>query len=132
MADGLCSAHSPLSTFAMAESSRRGAKNGVALRRKRAEARRLDALSYAHKAIAEQGNLLVGAFVKAAENGDWRAAEALMNRIYGKPVEQSYQVRELSPETALLQGLSLEEKIALLRELRSGSGTPAVPRALNP
>jgi hypothetical protein len=89
----------------------------------------MDALSYAHEAVKEKGDILVKAFTDAASRGDWRAAQALMDRIYGKPLEQSIQVREQSPETALLQGLTLDEKIRLLRELR---GTPPVPRALDP
>jgi hypothetical protein len=61
--------------------------------------------------------------------GDWRAAEALMSRIYGKPEETVRQV-EVNPATAVLKSLSLEEKLELLRRLQRGelaSSVPALP-----
>jgi hypothetical protein len=51
--------------------------------------------------------------------GDWRAAEALMSRIYGKPEETVRQV-EVNPATAVLKSMSLEEKLELLHSLRRG------------
>jgi hypothetical protein len=49
--------------------------------------RRRDALDWAADLIAERGETIAKAFIHAAEKGDWRASEALMNRIYGKPEE---------------------------------------------
>jgi hypothetical protein len=47
--------------------------------------RRRDALDWASEAVKAHGYELAQAFVEAAKRGDWRASEALMNRIYGKP-----------------------------------------------
>jgi hypothetical protein len=51
--------------------------------------------------------------------GDWRAAEALMSRIYGKPEETVRQV-ETNPALPVLKSMSLEEKLELLRRLQGG------------
>jgi hypothetical protein len=45
----------------------------------------MTALDWAAKLVEEEGEALARSFLKAAEEGDWRAADALMNRIYGKP-----------------------------------------------
>jgi hypothetical protein len=45
----------------------------------------MSALDWAAKIVEERGQELAESFLNAARNGDWRAAEALMNRIYGKP-----------------------------------------------
>jgi hypothetical protein len=57
--------------------------------------------------------------VDAAKSGDWRASQALMDRIYGKPEETVRQV-EVNPATAVLKSMSLEEKLELLHSLRRG------------
>jgi hypothetical protein len=67
----------------------------------------------------EHGRELAQSFVDAARRGDWRAAEALMNRIYGKPEETVRQV-EVNPATAVLKSMSLQEKLELLHSLRRG------------
>ena len=36
----------------------------------------------------ERADEIVGVFFKAIESGDWRAAEALLMRVYGKPQEK--------------------------------------------
>jgi hypothetical protein len=83
-----------------------------------AESRR-SALEWAAIAVEEHGRELAQSFVDAAKRGDWRAAEALMNRIYGKPEETVRQV-EVNPATAVLKSMSLEEKLELLHNLRRG------------
>jgi hypothetical protein len=70
-------------------------------------------------AAEEHGRELAQSFVDAAKRGDWRAAEALMNRIYGKPEETVRQV-EVNPATPVLKSMSLEEKLELLNSLRRG------------
>ena len=77
------------------------------------------ALEWAAIAVEEHGRELAQSFVDAARRGDWRAAEALMNRIYGKPEEIVRQV-EVNPATAVLKSMSLEEKLELLRRLLDG------------
>jgi hypothetical protein len=84
-----------------------------------AAARKRTALDWAAIAVEEHGRELAQCFVDAAKRGDRRAAEALMNRIYGKPDETVRQV-EVNPATAVLKSMSLEEKLELLRRLQGG------------
>jgi hypothetical protein len=42
--------------------------------------------------VEQNGRELAESFLNAARNGDWRAAQALMDRIYGKP-EQAIVAR---------------------------------------
>jgi hypothetical protein len=65
--------------------------------------------------------------VDAAKRGDWRASEALMNRIYGRPEETVRQV-EVNPAAAVLKSMSSEEKLELLRRLQAAElGAREVP-----
>jgi hypothetical protein len=79
----------------------------------------MSALDWAAKLVEERGQELAESFLNAARNGDWRAAQALMDRIYGKPEETVRQV-EVNPATAVLKSMSLEEKLELLRRLQRG------------
>jgi hypothetical protein len=90
-----------------------------AVRSPRFPARKRSALEWAAIAVEEHGREVAQSFVDAAKRGDWRAAEALMNRIYGKPEETVRQV-EVNPATAVLKSMSLEEKLQLLHSLRRG------------
>lgn len=38
--------------------------------------------------VQERAEEIVGVFFKAIEAGDWRSAEALLMRVYGKPQEK--------------------------------------------
>src|SRR5262245_41242847 len=53
---------------------------------------RRDALDWAAEAVQRDGYAIAQAFVDAPKRGDWRASEALMNRIYGKPEEIVHRV----------------------------------------
>jgi hypothetical protein len=91
--------------------------------------RRLDALDWAAKAVQENGYEIAQAFVDAAKRGDWRASQALMDRIYGKPEETVNRV-DANPAVAVLKSMSLDEKLELLGRLREGepaSNAPAPP-----
>jgi hypothetical protein len=61
--------------------------------------RKRSALDWAAHLVEENGKELAESFLSAARNGDWRAAEALMSRIYGKPEETVRQV-ETNPAQA--------------------------------
>jgi hypothetical protein len=50
-------------------------------------------------------------------NGDWRAADALMNRIYGKRNETVVNHVPASPANAVIASITLEEKLRLLDSL---------------
>jgi hypothetical protein len=66
--------------------------------------------------------------LKAARDGDWRAAEALMARIYGKPQERVEHVSE--PETLKqIEEMTREERNALLLQLEAKrEGRPLIER----
>jgi hypothetical protein len=87
----------------------------------------LSALDWAAKIVEERGQELAESFLHAARQGDWRAADALMNRIYGRP-EAIVRTVETNPATAVLKSMSLEEKLELLHSLRRGDpiALPAV------
>jgi hypothetical protein len=70
-------------------------------------------------AAEEHGREILEVYLQAMRGGDWRAAEALMSRIYGKPEETVRQV-ETNPALPVLKSMSLEEKLELLRRLQRG------------
>jgi hypothetical protein len=71
-------------------------------------------------AVEEHGCEIVEVYLAAARKGDWRAAEALMSRIYGKPTETVIAHTPATPEKAVLKSMTLEEKLELLHKLRVG------------
>jgi hypothetical protein len=73
-------------------------------------------------AVEEHGREIVEVYLEAMRGGDWRAAEALMSRIYGKPTETVRQV-ETNPALPVLKSMSLDEKLELLRRLQRGELT---------
>ena len=90
----------------------------------------MTALDWAAKIVEERGQELAQSFLTAARNGDWRAADALMNRIYGKP--EAAFVAHVPPNPAIdvIRAMSLDEKLELLGRLREGelvSTAPAPP-----
>jgi hypothetical protein len=89
--------------------------------------RRMTALDWAAKIVVERGQELAESFLSAARNGDWRAAEALMNRIYGRPEQALVTHVPPSPALELVRSLSLDEKLELLRRLQDGEFVPAAP-----
>jgi hypothetical protein len=66
----------------------------------RARERKRTALDWMAVAVEEHGREIVEVYLQAMRKGDWRAAEALMSRIYGKPTETVRQV-EVNPATAV-------------------------------
>jgi hypothetical protein len=88
----------------------------------------MSALDWAAKLVEENGRELAESFLRAARNGDWRAAEALMNRIYGKPEQALISVAPPNPAVEMIRSLSLAEKLELLRSLQRGEqvALPAV------
>src|SRR4030095_6953707 len=85
------------------------------------------ALDWAAYIVEQNGRELAESFLSAARQGDWRAAEALMNRIYGKP-EQSLVARvPPNPAVEMIRSLPLEEKRELRRRLQDGELDDAPP-----
>jgi hypothetical protein len=88
----------------------------------------MTALDWAAKLVEEEGEALARSFLKAAEEGDWRAADALMNRIYGKPEQAVVAQVAASPAVEVIRSMSLDEKLELLGRLRAGEPvTPELP-----
>jgi hypothetical protein len=71
-------------------------------------------------AAEEHGREILEVYVQAMRGGDWRAAQALMDRIYGKPVEATISAAPPSPFEPVLAWMTLEEKLELLHSLRRG------------
>jgi hypothetical protein len=71
-------------------------------------------------AAEEHGREILEVYLQAMRGGDWRAAEALMSRIYGKPTETVVTRAPVSPERAVLASMTLEEKLELLHRLQWG------------
>lgn len=78
-------------------------------------------------AAEEHGREILEVYLQAMRGGDWRAAEALMSRIYGKPTENVVAHTPATPERAVLKSMTLEEKLQLLCTLREGEGSPLGP-----
>jgi hypothetical protein len=87
----------------------------------------MSALDWAAKVVEDNGRELAESFLGAARRGDWRAAEALMNRIYGKPEAALVVHVAPSPALELVRSLSLDEKLELLARLQNGEFVSTVP-----
>jgi hypothetical protein len=77
--------------------------------------------------VEDRGQELAESFLNAARKGDWRAADALMSRIYGKPEAAVVAHVPPNPATAVLKSMSLDEKLELLRRLQEGELRDAAP-----
>jgi hypothetical protein len=110
------------------EVAREAGQVSVKRRRERASARRRTALDWMAVAAEEHGREILEVYLQAMRGGDWRAAEALMSRIYGKSTETVVTHTPVSPERAVLASMTLEEKLELLHSLRQGEqvALPAV------
>jgi hypothetical protein len=71
-------------------------------------------------AAEEHGREILEVYLQAMRGRDWRAAEALMSRIYGKPTETVVTHTPASPARAVLASMTLEEKLELLHRLQAG------------
>jgi hypothetical protein len=71
-------------------------------------------------AAEEHGREILEVYLQAMRGGDWRAAEALMARIYAKPTETVVTHTPASPERAVIASMTLEEKLELLHRLQAG------------
>ena len=71
-------------------------------------------------AVEEHGREIVEVYLQAMRKGDWRAAEALMSRIYGKPEQAVVAHVAASPAIEVIRSMSLDEKLELLGRLQEG------------
>jgi hypothetical protein len=67
-----------------------------------------------HDRLEEHAEEIVQCFLTSAREGDWRAADALITRVYGKPQEKLEVSKPLADDFDLSK-LSLDE----LREMRN-------------
>ena len=70
------------------------------------QSRKRTTLDWMAVAAEEHGREILEVSLQAMRGGDWRAAEVLMSRIYGKPTETTPS----SPERAVLASMTIEEK----------------------
>jgi hypothetical protein len=100
------------------------------LTRRPSVGRKRSALDWMVVAVEEHGREIVEVYLQAMRGGDWRAAEALMSRIYGKPTEIVVTHTPVSPEKAVFRSMTLDEKLELLQRLQKGEisarGVPAI------
>ena len=64
------------------------------MRREKAEARKRSAMDWIALKLEEHAEEVADAFVDAIRRGEWRAAEALLSRVYGKPTERVETVQD--------------------------------------
>ena len=125
---GFCAYHAGTSRLAMAENAHAAARRSAEARRLRAERRKLTALDHAARIVEEHGQEIADCFLRAIRAGDWKAAEAVMNRIYGRPddalVVKAPAIAPAAQE--VIRSLSLEEKVELLARLRQGADLPTL------
>ncbi len=106
--DGLCAYHGGRTRLDSVEA---GKKSG--------EKRREMAKSLRQRladAVEAEAETLIKAYLKGARDGDWRAADALITRVHGKPKE-TVEHRELPTDPAKLLSMSSEELDALEAQL---------------
>jgi hypothetical protein len=71
-------------------------------------------------AAEEHEREILEVYLQAMRRGDWRAAEALMNRIYGKPEQVLVARVPPNPAAEMIRSMSLDEKLEILRRLQRG------------
>jgi hypothetical protein len=71
--------------------------------------------------VEKESELIIGVFIEAIEKGDWRAAEPLLRRVYGRPQEK---VEVSQPQSvAEVEAMSLSEE--LVRRAARGASPQA-------
>jgi hypothetical protein len=65
-----------------------GARRSAEVRKAKAMERRKTLGDLLHDRLEEHAEEIVQCFLASAREGDWRAADALITRVYGKPQEK--------------------------------------------
>lgn len=107
--EGKCAGHLGLGGL----DAKKGAQASAHARTAKAELRKRSALDWAAVKLEEHAEELVGTFLVAARDGDWRAAAALIERVHGKPVER-VETLDLSDDP---QTWTREQRAELRRRL---------------
>jgi hypothetical protein len=124
---GLCAYHRGKSPLGTAEGARAAAARSAEVRREKAERRKMNALDWAAKLVEENGREIYEAYLGAIKAGEWRAADSILNRIYGRPTERLEMKQEKKP----LDEMSYDELIARAAELIEKLGAQGDVEALN-
>jgi hypothetical protein len=80
--------------------------------------------------LEEKAEQIVDSYLRAGEQGDWRALDALVNRVYGRPTERIEQVAGESEIKSALEQLSTEDLQALAQWGRQGLEVKAMMRVM--
>jgi hypothetical protein len=101
-------------------------------RKQRVEARRLSVLDWTARKLEEKAEQIVDSYLRAGEQGDWRALDALVNRVYGRPTERIEQVAAESEVNSALKQLSTEDLQAMVQWGRDELEVKAMMRVMTP
>jgi hypothetical protein len=104
---------------------------GLEKRREKARQRKMTVLDHLAAAVQRDALEIATELRDAGRSGDWRATEALLTRVYGKPVERVEQiehvdVRQLTGEQrAAMMAKLIAENPGLAELVPRGDRTPA-------
>jgi hypothetical protein len=96
------------------------------LRREKARQRKMTVLDHLAEAVQRDAHAIATELRDAGRSGDWRATEALLTRVYGKPVERVEQIEHVD-----VRQLTGEQRAAMMAKLIAENPGLAelVPRA---
>ena len=123
----LCAGHAGLG-FAgdPAAYARQGHALALAKRQEKARQRKMTVLDHLAAAVQRDALAIATELRDAGRSGDWRATEALLTRVYGKPVERVEQIEHVD-----VRQLTGEQRAAMMAKLLAENPGLAelVPRA---
>lgn len=109
---------SPLSGARLTrEHARRGGLTRGAQQRAEKEARRQNALQRLAEKLEDEAETILASYMTAIRDGDWRAAEALYDRVYGRAIQRQ-EIEDVTERSADVQA-DLAELERLDRELKA-------------
>ena len=123
----LCAGHAHLGWAANPELyQRRATAASNRVKRERALKRKMHPLDYLAQAVERDAVAIATELRDAGRSGDWRATEALLTRVYGKPVERVEQIEHVD-----VRQLTGEQRAAMMAKLIAENPGLAelVPRA---
>ncbi len=80
--------------------------------------------------LEEKAEQIVDSYLRAGEQGDWRALDALVNRVYGRPTERIEQVTGESEIMSALKQLSKKDLQAMVQQGRQELEVKAIMRVM--
>jgi hypothetical protein len=101
------------------------AARSAEVRKEKAERRKMTALDWAAKLVEENGREIYDSYLGAIKAGEWRAADSILNRIYGRPTERVEMKAEPKPIDEMGRAEPWQELERLLADERPSSDAPA-------